>query len=114
MVLECQKRIVMTGCSIVSAFRYDPGKVGYRYMKERSGLTSLSSEISERTGITVAGQVTSLTKDPVAGHEPERFLPTDLVDLKSRASAITLALSDGFGSGNVNASILFRRWEATP
>lgn len=68
MVLECQKRKVMTGCGIVS--------------------------------------------DPDAGHDPERFIPTDLVDLKSRASAITLALSDGFGSGNVNASILFRRWEA--
>jgi 3-oxoacyl-(acyl-carrier-protein) synthase len=54
-----------------------------------------------------------IVSDPVAGHDPERFLPTDLVDLKSRASAITLALSDGFGSGNVNARILFRRWEAT-
>lgn len=114
MVFEGQKRKVMISCGIVSAFGCGPGKVGYRYMKERSGLTSLSSEISERTGITVAGQVTSLTEDPDAGYDPERFIPTDIVDLTSRASAITLALSDGFGSGNVNASILFRRWEATP
>lgn len=114
MVFEDQKRKVMTRCGIVSAFGCGPGKVWHRHLKGRSGLTSLSSEISERTGITVAGQVTSLTKDPVAGHDPERFIPTDLVDLTSRASAITLALSDGFGSGNVNASILFRRWEATP
>lgn len=68
MVLENQKRKVMTGCGIVS--------------------------------------------DLVAGHDPERFLPTDFMHLKSRASAITLALSDVFGSGNVNARILFRRWEA--
>jgi 3-oxoacyl-(acyl-carrier-protein) synthase len=55
-----------------------------------------------------------IVSNPVAGHDPKRFIPTDLVDLKSRASAITLALSDGFGSGNVNVRILFRHWEAMP
>ena len=36
----------------------------------------------------------------------------DLVALKARYSAIRHALSNGFGFGGVNASVLFRRWEA--
>lgn len=32
----------------------------------------------------------------------------------ARSTAITHALSNGFGFGGVNASVLFRRWEATP
>lgn len=36
----------------------------------------------------------------------------DLVALKARDAAITHALSNGFGFGGVNASALFRRWEA--
>lgn len=37
----------------------------------------------------------------------------DLVALKPRKMAITHALSNGFGFGGVNASVLFRRWEPT-
>ncbi|MDM3886052.1 beta-ketoacyl-ACP synthase II [Pseudomonas sp. BCRC 81390] len=35
----------------------------------------------------------------------------DLVALSARPMAITHALSNGFGFGGVNASVLFRRWE---
>ncbi|GKV84248.1 3-oxoacyl-[acyl-carrier-protein] synthase 2 [Pectobacterium carotovorum subsp. carotovorum] len=38
----------------------------------------------------------------------------DLVALKARYATITYALSNGFGFGGVNASVLFRRWETTP
>lgn len=37
----------------------------------------------------------------------------DLVALKAREKPIEYALSNGFGFGGVNASVLFRRWEAT-
>lgn len=36
----------------------------------------------------------------------------DLVALTAREKSITYALSNGFGFGGVNASVLFRRWEA--
>ncbi|MCJ8207152.1 beta-ketoacyl-ACP synthase II [Pseudomonas sp. RGM2987] len=36
----------------------------------------------------------------------------DLVGLKARTMPITHALSNGFGFGGVNASVLFRRWQA--
>ncbi|WP_260958721.1 beta-ketoacyl-ACP synthase II [Pseudomonas citri] len=36
----------------------------------------------------------------------------DLVALQSREMPMTHALSNGFGFGGVNASVLFRRWEA--
>jgi 3-oxoacyl-[acyl-carrier-protein] synthase II len=38
----------------------------------------------------------------------------DLVAFSARKMSITHALSNGFGFGGVNASVLFRRWEATP
>ena len=48
-------------------------------------------------------------------HEPdERAAGLDLVALTARKMPITHALSNGFGFGGVNASVLFRRWEATP
>ena len=37
----------------------------------------------------------------------------DLVGLNARKMPITYALSNGFGFGGVNASVLFRRWEPT-
>ncbi|WP_409277041.1 beta-ketoacyl-ACP synthase II [Pseudomonas defluvii] len=38
----------------------------------------------------------------------------NLVALTARKMPMTYALSNGFGFGGVNASVLFRRWEATP
>ncbi|WP_434568703.1 beta-ketoacyl-ACP synthase II [Pseudomonas sp. Z3-8] len=44
-------------------------------------------------------------------HPDEAASGLDLVGLKSRKMPITHALSNGFGFGGVNASVLFRRWE---
>lgn len=44
-------------------------------------------------------------------HPDEAADGLDLVGLKSRTMLITHALSNGFGFGGVNASVLFRRWE---
>jgi 3-oxoacyl-[acyl-carrier-protein] synthase II len=46
-------------------------------------------------------------------HPDEVGQGLDLVALKARPAAITYALSNGFGFGGVNASLLFRRWETT-
>lgn len=44
-------------------------------------------------------------------HPDEAAEGLDLVGLKARKMPITHALSNGFGFGGVNASVLFRRWE---
>ncbi|WP_413790823.1 MULTISPECIES: beta-ketoacyl-ACP synthase II [unclassified Pseudomonas] len=44
-------------------------------------------------------------------HPDEAAAGLDLVGLKARKMPITHALSNGFGFGGVNASVLFRRWE---
>ena len=38
----------------------------------------------------------------------------DLVGLRARPMPIQYALSNGFGFGGVNASLLFRRWQSQP
>ena len=43
-------------------------------------------------------------------HPDEAALGLDLVGLEARKMPITYALSNGFGFGGVNASVLFRRW----
>ncbi|QGA50006.2 beta-ketoacyl-ACP synthase II [Pseudomonas brassicacearum] len=43
-------------------------------------------------------------------HPDEAAAGLDLVGLKARKMPITHALSNGFGFGGVNASVLFRRW----
>ncbi|MCW2293773.1 3-oxoacyl-[acyl-carrier-protein] synthase II [Pseudomonas sp. BIGb0408] len=48
------------------------------------------------------------------GEPDERAAGLDLIALTARKMPITHALSNGFGFGGVNASVLFRRWEATP
>ncbi|MGX9567169.1 beta-ketoacyl-ACP synthase II [Pseudomonas sp. CFBP 5748] len=45
-------------------------------------------------------------------HPDEAAEGLDLVALNARKMPITHALSNGFGFGGVNASVLFRRWEA--
>ncbi|MGD8216973.1 beta-ketoacyl-ACP synthase II [Pseudomonas thivervalensis] len=45
-------------------------------------------------------------------HPDEGAAGLDLVGLEARKMPITHALSNGFGFGGVNASVLFRRWEA--
>ncbi|MCP1456241.1 MULTISPECIES: beta-ketoacyl-ACP synthase II [Pseudomonas] len=45
-------------------------------------------------------------------HPDEAAAGLDLVGLEARQMPITYALSNGFGFGGVNASVLFRRWGA--
>jgi len=45
-------------------------------------------------------------------HPDEAAGGLDLVALNARQLSITHALSNGFGFGGVNASVLFRRWES--
>ncbi|UZE25632.1 beta-ketoacyl-ACP synthase II [Pseudomonas sp. B21-056] len=45
-------------------------------------------------------------------HPDEAASGLDLVGLTARKASMTYALSNGFGFGGVNASVLFRRWEA--
>jgi 3-oxoacyl-[acyl-carrier-protein] synthase II len=44
------------------------------------------------------------TRDPAAGN-------LDLIEAQSRRRAVDHAMTNGFGFGGVNASILFRRWQ---
>jgi 3-oxoacyl-[acyl-carrier-protein] synthase II len=44
------------------------------------------------------------TQDPAAGE-------LDLVALKARQRAVDFAMTNGFGFGGVNASVVFRRWQ---
>lgn len=67
-------RIVVTGCGLVSPLGCGTEKVWQRLLEGRSGITRLSPEISEGTGVTVAGQVPSLSEDPEAGYDPDRFI----------------------------------------
>ncbi|MFS2225706.1 beta-ketoacyl-ACP synthase II [Pantoea sp. B65] len=69
------KRIVVTGCGIISPLGCGTEIVWRRLLEGRSGIRSLSAEIAEGTGISVAGQVPLLSADPEAGYEPERFIP---------------------------------------
>lgn len=44
-------------------------------------------------------------------HEPDAAAEgLDIVALKARPAALTYALSNGFGFGGVNASVIFKRW----
>jgi len=67
-------RIVITGCGIVSPLGCGTETVWRRLIEGRSGITRLSPEISEGTGVSVAGRVPSLAEDPDAGYEPERYI----------------------------------------
>lgn len=67
-------RIVVTGCGLVSPLGCGTEKVWQRLLEGRSGITRLSPEISEGTGVTVAGQVPSLSEDLDAGYDPDRFI----------------------------------------
>lgn len=75
MALDSHKRIVVTGCGIISPLGCGTETVWRRLLEGRSGISSLSSELGEGTGISVAGRVPALSEDPEAGYEPERFIP---------------------------------------
>ncbi|KFX21739.1 beta-ketoacyl-ACP synthase II [Pectobacterium betavasculorum] len=75
MTLKSHRRIVVTGCGIISPLGCGTEIVWRRLLEGRSGIRTLSADISEGTGISVAGQVPGLLEDPEAGYEPERFIP---------------------------------------
>lgn len=67
-------RIVITGCGIVSPLGCGTETVWRRLIEGRSGITVLPPEVSEGSGVSVAGRVLSLAEDPDAGYEPERYI----------------------------------------
>ncbi|KFX04843.1 3-oxoacyl-ACP synthase [Pectobacterium betavasculorum] len=75
MTVKSHRRIVVTGCGIISPLGCGTEIVWRRLLEGRSGIRTLSADISEGTGISVAGQVPGLLEDPEAGYEPERFIP---------------------------------------
>jgi 3-oxoacyl-[acyl-carrier-protein] synthase II len=75
MAPESHKRIVVTGCGVITPLGCGTEKVWRRLLEGQSGIRRVSPEISEGTGVTVAGQVPELSEDPEAGYEPERFIP---------------------------------------
>lgn len=75
MALDSHKRIVVTGCGIISPLGCGTETAWRRLLEGRSGISSLSSEFGEGTGISVAGRVPAISEDPEAGYEPERFIP---------------------------------------
>jgi len=56
------------GCDTEIAWR--------RLLKGQSGIRRLSPDVSDGTGVAVAGLVPSVVEDPEAGYDPERFIPT--------------------------------------
>jgi 3-oxoacyl-[acyl-carrier-protein] synthase II len=62
------------------------------------------------TVLALRDQVVSPTLNLL--HPDEAAEGLDLVALNARKMSITHALSNGFGFGGVNASVLFRRWDA--
>jgi 3-oxoacyl-[acyl-carrier-protein] synthase II len=67
------------------------------------GLEAVFSVLALRDGI-VPPTLNLETPDPLAED-------LDLVALQARRAPLTYALSNGFGFGGVNASVLFRRWD---
>ena len=66
------------------------------------------------TGTGIVGPLGCGVPPTLNLREPdERARGLDLVALTARKMSITHALSNGFGFGGVNASVLFRRSEAT-
>jgi len=68
------ERIVITGCGIVSPLGCGTETVWRRLIEGQSGIKVLPPEISEGTGISVAGLVPSIEEDPDAGYQPERYI----------------------------------------
>ncbi|WLS80407.1 beta-ketoacyl-ACP synthase II [Erwinia pyri] len=75
MVPESHKRIVVTGCGVITPLGCGTEKVWRRLLEGQSGIRRLPPEISEGTGVIIAGQVPELSEDPEAGYEPERCIP---------------------------------------
>lgn len=76
MALERRKRIVVTGCGMIGPLGCDTEIAWRRLLKGQSRIRRLSPDVSDGTGIAVAGLVPSVVEDPEAGYDPARFIPT--------------------------------------
>ncbi|MBZ7403863.1 MULTISPECIES: beta-ketoacyl-ACP synthase II [Klebsiella] len=76
MALKRRKRIVVTGCGMIGPLGCDTEIAWRRLLKGQSGIRRLSPDVSDGTGIAVAGLVPSVVEDPEAGYDPARFIPT--------------------------------------
>jgi 3-oxoacyl-[acyl-carrier-protein] synthase II len=70
-----QKRIVVTGCGLVSPLGCGVEEVWRRLLAGDSGIGRLPPSISKGTGVTIAGQVPTQEEDSLAGYAPDRLIP---------------------------------------
>jgi 3-oxoacyl-[acyl-carrier-protein] synthase II len=70
-----QKRIVVTGCGLVTPLGCGVEAVWRRLLAGDSGISRLPEHISDGTGVTIAGQVRAQEQDSVAGYAPDRLIP---------------------------------------
>lgn len=71
---ENTKRIVVTGLGTVSPLGCGTQAVWHRLIAGQSGITLLPLEVSNGTGVSIAGQVPTLAADPEAGYDPDRYI----------------------------------------
>lgn len=67
-------RIVVTGMGAVGPLGCGTEITWARLLSGRSGIRGLPVDLMEGTGTAIGGQVPSLTEDPQAGYDPERFI----------------------------------------
>lgn len=67
-------RIVVTGMGAVGPLGCGTEITWARLLSGRSGIRRLPVDLMEGTGTAIGGQVPSLTEDPQAGYDPERFI----------------------------------------
>lgn len=69
-----QKRIVVTGCGVVGPLGCGVENVWRRLLDGHSGIRALTDDISDGTGVSVAGRVPTREEDPIAGYDPDRVI----------------------------------------
>lgn len=67
-------RIVVTGMGAVGPLGCGTEITWARLLSGQSGIRRLPVDLMEGTGTAIGGQVPSLTEDPQAGYDPERFI----------------------------------------
>lgn len=68
-------RIVVTGVGVVSPLGVGADRVWQRLLAGQSGIRHLPKDVADGTGTTVGGLVPTLEEDPLAGYDPDRFIP---------------------------------------